>query len=468
MNLIFDSKVPIINENINKNESSDFDLEEGEGEEEDNEDKNSNRFSSDSSNLKENNNNNIKNKNDNKIFEFEEGTEEISNMNRNISGKNININENLNNSHYDRKKSREFEDSMNNRNNIINPIRRKRFNTDLGDKYKKSIFLEEKMKAMKNCLKLFSVLTELTDYKIEKYKWFDINKSNNFYNITKLIQNLDILPLYFIHNCGVLYYSKNKENNTNYLNSLASYMYFIQKLGLIFNYNDLYPDLNKKKNNDKEKYIIINQDSFSRINFNIINLTEKDEKDLFEKNNIILIYNENSEGYQIKNKSISEDKLKIFFIIEEINERFYKIQRKYNSKKKREINYIIDEIFLNEFIIDIENQSSIQMIINMIKIIDILLKEDNNKIKKNKNKIEFLEQCKDNVENINNEENKSMKSIILDNQNIIINDDYMSAIGNDSNNLNNFDLRGNYIDENELMNDNNSSLQKRYLLISKL
>ena len=104
----------------------------------------------------------------------------------------------------------------------------------------------------------------------------------------------------------------------------------------------------------------------------------------------------------------------------------------------------------------------------MIKIIDILLKEDNNKIKKNKNKIEFLEQCKDNVENINNEENKSMKSIILDNQNIIINDDYMSAIGNDSNNLNNFDLRGNYIDESELMNDNNSSLQKRYLLLSKL
>ena len=61
-----------------------------------------------------------------------------------------------------------------------------------------------------------------------------------------------------------------------------------------------------------------------------------------------------------------------------------------------------------------------------------------------------------------------MKSIILDNQNIIINDDYMSAIGNDSSNLNNFDLRGNYIDENELMNDNNSSLQKRYLLLSKL
>ena len=41
MNLIFDSKVPIINDNINKNESSDFDLEEGE-EEEDNEDKNNN------------------------------------------------------------------------------------------------------------------------------------------------------------------------------------------------------------------------------------------------------------------------------------------------------------------------------------------------------------------------------------------------------------------------------------------
>ena len=181
-----------------------------------------------------------------------------------------------------------------------------------------------------------------------------------------------------------------------------------------------------------------------------------------------MIFSDNFEEYQIKNKSFPEDKFKIFLIIEEISERFYKIQRKYNSKKKRDINYIIDEIFLNEFIIDIENQSSIQMIINMIKIIDILIKVDINNIEKNKNKIEFLEKNKDNKDYLYNDENKSMNNIILDNQNIIINNDYMTIMGNSGSNLNNFDLRGNYIDENELMDENYSSLQKRYLLLSKL
>ena len=146
-----------------------------------------------------------------------------------------------------------------------------------------------------------------------------------------------------------------------------------------------------------------------------------------------------------------------------ISERFYKIQRKYNSKRKSEIVLIIDELFLNEFIIDIENQSSIQMVINMIKNIDILIKVDvkNN----NKNKIDFMDKNKDNKEFSNNIEKTRVKSMILDNKSILISDNYINATESSGSN---FDLSSNYIDEKELLDDSDSSLKKRYLLLSKL
>ena len=476
MSLIFDTNVPIINYYINKNESMNL-VEEEEEEEDDDEEENdenkkdkeekSNSFSNDSLYLKDNTNSIKENKNDNKIFEFEEGNDETIKNQRKNSGDNINNDDKIIFNKYEKNKAREFEDKINNRNNMIYPIRGKRFNTDLGDKYKKSIILAEKKKKMKNCLKLFSILTELTDFKIEQYKWFDIYKNNNLYNITKLIQNLDILPLYFIHNCAIIFHSNDNENNPYYLNSIASYMYFIQKLGLLYNYNDIYPDLNKRNNNinmnNNEKYIMINQDSFTRINFNILNLTEKNENQLLEENNIIFIWTENLDEYQIPKDFISQDKFKIFFIITKISERLYKIQRKYNSKRKSEIVLIIDELFLNEFIIDIENQSSIQMVINMIKNIDILIKVDvkNN----NKNKIDFMDKNKDNKEFSNNIEKTRVKSMILDNKSILISDNYINATESSGSN---FDLSSNYIDEKELLDDSDSSLKKRYLLLSKL
>jgi len=412
MSLIFDANVPIINYYINKNETNDL-VEEEEEEDDDTEENDENKKDKEekskensigSLDLKDNNNSIEENKNANKIFEFEDGNDEtIKNQPKN-SDDNINNNE-IKVNKYKKNKAREFEDKMNNRKNIIYPIRGKRFNTDLGDKYRKSIILAEKRKKMKNCLKLFSIITELTDFKIEQYKWFDISKNDNLYNLTKLIQNLDILPLYFIHNSAIIFHSIDNENNPEYINSLASYMYFIQKLGLLYNYNDIYPDLNKRNNNininNNEKYIIINQDSFTRINFNILNLTEKNEKKLLEENNIIFIWAENSDEYQIPNDFIPQDKFKIFFILTKISERLYKIQRKYNLKKKNEIALIIDDIFLNEFIIDIENQSSIQMLINMIKNIDILIKFDIKNNKANKNKVDFVEKNKDNKEFMN-------------------------------------------------------------------
>ena len=120
---------------------------------------------------------------------------------------------------------------------------------------------------------------------------------------------------------------------------------------------------------------------------------------------------------------------------------------------------------MNEFIIDIENQSSIQMLINMIKNIDILIKFDIKHNKANKNKVDFVEKNKDNKEFMNNDEKSRVKSIILDNQSILINDNYMNVMGN---NENNFDFNSNYIDENELLEENDSALKKRYLLLSKL
>ena len=434
MNLIFDSDVPIINYLNNKEESS-SEEEENEGSEEKEEDKekNSDNISSDSNDEKNENENN------NKIFNFEEGTEEISKRKRK-SSEDFNF---INNTENKNEKSKEYEDKINVKNYNLYPIRRKRFNTDLGDKYKKSLILAEKKKMMKNCLKLFSILTELTDFKIERYKYFDINENNNLYTITKLIQNLDLIPIYFIHNCALIYHSEINDTNVN---SIVSYMNFIQKLGELYNYSDLYPD--KNNTNDIDRNIIINQDSFTRINFNILNLTEKDENKLLEQNDIVFIW-ENEMGTSF-NYCCYEKKIKIFFFLTKITENMYKIQRKYNNKKKEEINYIIDDLFFNEFIVDIENQSSIQLLINMIKTIDILLKiYNNNDI--NRDLIE------------NKDEKKRVKNVVLDNKKI--NDDYMNNV---EESRNNFDLKANYIDENELMNENESPLMKRYKLMSKL
>ena len=458
INLIFDSDVPIINNienNINDSEDSILNEEEEEDDNDDNLgfDKKDNEesnisLSSDSNDSKNKEDFFLKNENDkNKIFEFEEGNEEKFIRRRKISEDYSNMNFDLNNKH-ENKKSKEFEDKINNRNNFIYPLRRKRFNTDLGDKYKKSMMLAEKKKIMKNCLKLFSILTELTDFKIEQYKWFDIIKNNNLYNITKLIQNLDMIPLYFIHNCAIVYHpEKNSESSAN---DMAIYMNFIQKLGILCNYNDLYPDYNynKKNNNnitnaDSEKYIIINQDSFTRVNFNILKLTEKDENKIIDENNIIFYWkNDNFNGLGTTPNPFShEKKFKIFFIITRITDNLYKIQRKYNTRKKEVINYLIDELFSNEFIIDIENQSAIQMLINLIKSIDIIIKIY-----------------------IKNETNKN-KNIILENQNIRINEDKVNDIEEKKNNL---DVELNYINESELMNENYSPLMKRYKLMSKL
>ena len=470
MNLIFDSDVPIINYSNYKEESLSNEEEEDEEDNENCEEKEEEAGEEDkeeksksllSNSIDEKNNENIiENKNNNKIFNFDEGTEEISKRKRKSSEdfsyiSNIsNINNNIENKK-EKVKPKEYEDKLSIKNYNIYPIRRKRSNTDLGDKYKKSLIIAEKKKMMKNSLKLFSILTELTDFKIERYKYFDVNEDNNLYNITKLIQNLDLIPLFFIHNCAFIYNSKISENNVN---NIISYMNFIQKLGVLYNYNDLYPD--KNNSNDFDKDIIVNQDSFTRINFNILNLTEKDENKLLEQNDIIFIW-ENEIGTSF-NFCCEEKKIKIFFILIKITEKFYKIHRKYNTKKKEEINYIIDEIFFNEFIIDVENQSSIQMLINMIKSIDVLLKIYNDYNKVNQNKVDLI----DNKEENNDEYEKiKVKSIVLDNQNILVSDDY---INKDEENGNNFDLRANYIDENELMNEKESPLKKRYKLMSKL
>ena len=480
MNLIFDTDVPIINNtNNNKEESLMNEDEEEEDDYENNEkidvEKDGSSFCLSSESNDSKNDNlfvNEKDKN-NKIFQFEEGTEVVT---RKIQRKNSEDYSNMNslnfviNNKSDRKKSKEFDYKLNNSNNsIVEPIRRKRSNTDFGDKYRKSILLAEKKKKVKNCLKLFSILTELTDFKIEQYKWYDITKNNNLYNLTKFIQNLDLLPLYFIHNCALLYHSQNSDINEN---NMAEYLCFIQKLGMLYNYDDIYPNLfnlnkNIQNNNNKDidRYIVINQDSLTRINFNILNLTEKDKNKLINENDIIFIWLDKFEEYLIPNQYCFQNKVKLFFIVTRISNRLYKIQRKYNTFKKGEINYIIDELFLNEFIIDIESQTAIQILINMIKSIDILIKIYNKNIDIKQTKIDFMEKNSENNEYIENEHKARTNSIILDNQNILISDDYMNTVGESGNN---FDIRAKYIDENELKDQIDSPFKIRYQLMGKL
>ena len=480
MNLIFDSNIPIIN-NTNIKEEIEKELEEDE-EEEDKQDDNlneniSNSFSSDSNEFNQNDDeiipeflkkrklNNIKSsKNlDDESFkrfnslENEDSSGDIFTLQRKNSEK-------IQNYEFNDIRSKENEDKSKNKNNYL--FKRQRFNSDFGDKYKQSIiFSEQKKRMMENGLKLFSIMAELTDYKVEKYKWIDISKDNNLYNITKLTQYLDLLPVYFCYNCGLIYYSETK----NDVNSLASYMYFIEKLGSLFDYYDFYPDKNKKdlsskiinKNNQKDKYIIINQDSFVRINFHVINLTQIDKNKLIGENNIIFIWIDNSNNSYDYNTNICNDKVKVFFIISQITENLYKIQRKYNQIGKAFIVQVIEELFINDFIIDIESQSSIQLLLNMIMSIDILIKIQNI----NKNKLNYMktqnESNKKNENIIDNDKN-TVKKTLLDNQNKVISNHNISPSGCN----NNFEEI--FLNENDIMDENISSIRKRYELINKL
>ena len=499
MNLIFDSRMPIINNaNIKEEIDKEFDDEE-ENEEEKNDIDNkklkediSNSFSSESDEFNKNDEdvipeflrkttkNNYKAKislkDDNlkstSSFDIEDSSGDVLFLQRKNSENNINKNYEINKNFSKEKKSKEIEDNSGKKNSLNFIRRRQRFNSDLGEKYRSSIlFAEQKKKMMENSLKLFFIMADLTDFKVEHYKWIDITKNNNLYNITKLIQNLDLLPVYFCYNCGLIYYSE----TINDSNCLASYMYFMEKLGSLFDYFDFYPEKNKKdltsklinKDSEKDKYIIINQDSLIRINFYVLNLTEKDKNKIIDENNIIFIWIDNSNNSYDYNTNVCSDKIKVFFIISKLTESFYKIQRKYNQMPKAQIIQVIEELFINEFIIDLGNQSSIQLLINMIMQIDILIKVHNKNLNINKNKISFMK--KQNEINMNNknikEDNKNdVKNLILDNQNILISDDYMGPTGRSKI----IEEKENYLNENDIRDENISSFKKRYDLINRL
>ena len=347
---------------------------------------NTNTISQSKYNLKEGKNE----KNDNmNSFEFEDSSEDNLAIQRKNSENNINKNYEINNKFEKNLDINAKEKSSSSKNNNIYIFRRRdRFNSDLGNKYKEYIiFAEQKKKMKENCLKLFSIMAELTDYKVEQYKWFDVTNNNNLNTITKLVQNIDLLPVYFCYNCGLIYYHKGNIDP----DCMASYLFFMEKLGSLFDYYDFYPEKNIhdsskfiNRKNTKEKYIIINQDSMTRINFNVLNLTEKDENIIVEDNDIIFIWIDNLNPTYNYNVKVCKNKIKIFFTIIKITEYIYKIQRKYNQKRTPLIQKI-EDLFINDFIINIYEKSSIQLLLNMIVQIEILVKNYYRNIGKNNN-----------------------------------------------------------------------------------
>ena len=504
MNLIFDSNILFIN-NTNINEEIDKEYEddnEEENQKKSNENNNeelnesqSGSFDSECDEFKQNDeeiipdflrtstnkdlktkyNLNDDNKNE-KELEYRDSSGDILwPIKKKNSENNINKNYEIKTESHKKKESSEIEEKSSGSisNQQSNIIGRHRYNSDFKMKYKESIlFYEQKKIMMDNCLKLFSIMAELTDYKLEQYKWIDLTQDNNLYNITKFVQNLDLLPVYYSYNCGLIYYNES-ENDPK---SLASYMYFIEKLGSLYDYFDFYPDKNKKdlsnklinKDIQKDKYIIINQDSLIRVNFHVLNLTEKDKNKIIEENNIIFIWIDDLNNSYDFNTNAYDDKIKIFFIISKISENYFKIHRKYNQVAKKEIMKVIEELFLSEFIIDIECQSSIQLLLNMIMHIEILIKISNQKIDIKNNKMAFLKKQKENDKNNtndsdNNENDNNVKNIVLDNQNILISDDYINSSG-----CTTFGEKENYLNEKDIMDKNINSFKKRYELINKL
>ena len=507
MNLIFDSNMPIIN-NSNIKEEIDKEFEEDDDDENEKKYQNNNKnlkqelgldisnsftdsFDSEYEEFKKNddeimpaflrketsknldtkynlkNENNESNTNDN--FEYRDSSGDILWPTKKNSENNINKKYEINSNLKNKTSSKEIEVKLNklNKNYNQNIMKKKRYNSDLNIKFKDSVlFYEQKKKMMQNCLKLFSIMAELTDYKVEKYKWIDITQNNNLFNITKFIQYLDLLPVYFCYNCGLIYYYNSKTDSK----CLASYMYFIEKFGLLYDYYDFYPDKNKKdltsklinKNTQKDKYIVINQDSLIRINFHILNLTEKDKNKIIEENNIIFIWIDNSNNSYDYNTNVCHDKIKVFFIIYKITENYYKIRIKYNQMAKKEIEELIEEIFVSDFIIDIENQSSIQLLFNMIIHIEILIKSHYKKLELKKNEISFVKKQKDSGQ-INNEDLNKNKEIDNNSVQNIVMDDYINSSG-----CNNFEEKDNYLYENDFLDQNTFSFKKRYELINKL
>ena len=196
-------------------------------------------------------------------------------------------------------------------------------------------------------------------------------------------------------------------------------------------------------------------------------MTDNDKNKLIEENNIIFIWIDNSNKSYDYNTNLYTDKVKIFFIISQLTENLYKIQRKYNQSGKSLIVQVIEELFINDFIIDIENQSSIQLLLNMIKDIDIIIKIFNIKLNIKKNKLDFIRKHNNsnkNNETRNDDDQDNIKNIILDNQNILISDDYISPSGSN----NNFEEKEKYLNEKDIMDENISSFKKRYELINKL
>ena len=463
------------NEELNESKSSSFDSECDEFKQNDEEIMPDFLRTSTDKNLKTNYDLNDENKNS-KELEYKDSSGDILwPIKKKNSENNINKNYEIKNDSHKKKESTEIEekssDSISNQQQ--NTLGRHRYNSDFKMKYKESIlFYEQKKKMMDNCLKLFSIMAELTDYKLEQYKWIDLTKDNNMYNITKFVQNLDLLPVYYCYNCGLIYYNE-AENDPK---SLASYMYFIEKLGSLYDYFDFYPDNNKKdlsnklinKDIQKDKYIIINQDSLIRVNFHVLNLTEKDKNKIIEENNIIFIWIDDFNNSYDFNTNAYDDKIKVFFIISKISESYFKIHRKYNQIAKKEIMKVIEELFLSEFIIDIECQSSIQMLLNMIMHIEILIKISNQKIDIKNNKMAFLKKQKEDGKNNtnisdNNGDDNNVKNIVLDNQNILISDDYINSSG-----CNTFGETESYLNEKDIMDKNINSFKKRYELINKL
>ena len=488
MNLIFDSNMPIIN-NAKIREEIDKEFEDEEEEEKDekneknekiekkNSSKNENEFSflSQSDELKKKDNEDVTDvlrTNTNNIsqskynlkegknekydsmnsIEIEDSSEDNLANQRKNSENNINNNYEINNKFENNLDVNTKEKSSSSKNNIYIFRRRNRFNSDLGNKYKEYIiFAEQKKKMKENCLKLFSIMAELTDYKVEQYKWFDVTNNNNLNTITKLVQNLDLLPVYFCYNCGLIYYHKGNIDP----DCMASYMFFMEKLGSLFDYYDFYPEKNIhdsskfiNRKNTKEKYIIINQDSMTRINFNVLNLTEKDENIIVEDNDIVFIWIDNLNPTYNYNVKLCKKKIKIFFIIIKITEYIYKIQRKYNQERSPLVQ-TIEDLFINDFIINIYEKSSIQLLLNMIVQIEILVKNYYKNIGKNNNNNKTNE--------INENNNKDFEVFVNQyisdryNSNYIISDDKES-----------------YLIENYIIDENISSFQKRYDLIKKL
>ena len=299
-----------------------------------------------------------------------------------------------------------------------------------------------------NELKLMSkqILFQLINYTGGLIEDYTLVSEKNLSKIIKKIFYLDKFSPILIYFCGIIYFPNlidynNEDEIFLYKNEVSTkYINFLSKIGELYDINlkeNLYINIGTiMKRKEGNQYILMYNNSLFQIIFHVSNLlNENNIKDILYNDEINIIWMENpSINLNLFLSKVPNNDILIFIVIFPVTETHYFIKRYYNNGIKDSFKNLIDKIFINEMIININNISSIYLLLRMI----IEIKE---MIKYEKYHLQHL-----------NSKNNIQQKISFD----IISKKNLSF----QKQINNFSLENNFTKRNEIINEINEILKK--------